>query len=226
MEKELYNNCFGNLWFKYKPKTSNYWFCNNNYEQKLRTWFSHVRDDRDRGWHSIIFFSYAEQNGEGAFALKNSWGSDNGENGNFYMSYNFLSILEETRGNISVTSMIPKASIPSDNTRADNDFIQFINPTGKSISVASNRSDYTWRYNFGNKNPVPIGTGLWATNPGFGIPNISAKYTIKEYASHQQNILGTNYLNKSDIVVDITDNNFLKISGDLTHLKIFANKMK
>lgn len=223
-DEELYNNCFGNLWFKHKPKTSNYWFCNNNYKNKLGDWFKSPSSD---GWHSVIFFGYAEKSEEeGVFAIKNSWGSENGENGNYYMSYNFLRILEETKGDISVTSMYTQTSILPENTRADNDFIQFINPTGKCITVESNRSNYIWWYNFGNKNPVPTGTGLWATNSEFGIPNTSATYTIKEYANQYQNISGNNYINKSVITVEIKDNNFLKISGDLTHLKIFANKMK
>jgi len=174
--KKINKKCLGNIWLKHKITSGNYWYCNRADEKELTDWF---KDPKRDGWHSVIFFGYAESDGKGAFAYKNSWGSANGENGNYYMSFNFLDILAKNRGSVSLTSMTPKKQIPY-YKRAFNDYIQYVrDPKGQSVIV---KGDVHWYYNFGSHSSVAIGTGLWATNSHLGIPNDTKTYTISEYS--------------------------------------------
>ncbi|MEM7539408.1 MAG: hypothetical protein AAF639_45045, partial [Chloroflexota bacterium] len=205
-DPDLVDKCFGNIWFKHEITSGNYWYCNSNIEQELKSWFKQADD----GWHSVIFCGYTkDDNDKGAFAFKNSWGSASGENGNYYMSFEFMDLLTKYRsGGISVTSMIPKI-----NHGADNDFIQYLNPTGKTIMISVDGFRNYWWNNFSG-NPVPIGAGLWSQYGNFGVPGNEKIYTVREYSEP--------YPTKGDLIYEST----VAVSTDDIKITIQADKNK
>ena len=213
--QSLVSKCFGNIWFKHKIETGNYWYCNPENQTELADWFKKAND----GWHSVIFFGYSiDQNGNGVFAFKNSWGSNHGENGNYYMSFDFLKTLYKNRsGGISVTKMSTKA--PVDPQDAHDDYIQYMDPTGKCITVET--EDNLWYYNFGNSSPVPIGTGFWSATASFGIPYYSQNYIVKEYSERYESGVKGNLINTINVTMNLNDRSF-DITSDSDQVRFAA----
>lgn len=159
------HGCYSEIWFKHEVK-GNYWCIPDS---KYDT-YVHFFKTANKGWHDVIFFGYTEdEHGNGAFAIKNSWGSNSGENGNYYMSFKFLKLLTRYRkGKVGATSLLPKnRKNPSFAVKNYNDYITYLSKIKDgSVTVKQSGSSKYWWYDFANdEGGIPIGAGIWSRVP-------------------------------------------------------------